>query len=308
MKRVSSILLCVAVGVTGCDGGEQTNDAATDVPQNDVVVMDSGVDAMQPSPDVCYRPSDAFGVQADVNSVDAITDVPADAPAIPAAGHDWRCVGTATPPVSTPGNIDVNLHVASLSARAISNAVVKACAANDATCAHPFDVCNTFTDGTVVLTIPGTATGFDGYFEVTGSSFPSRTYIRPNITSDRRVELMTVLTDSEANLFAAAASVTLDPMRGHVAVTALDCSGIPAPNVVITASTADAMSTTTYPMGGLPSSNMFTDDTGQVGIFNLPPGPVVLRAVRMDTGATVTTLDLDVRAGFISLSFVTPAM
>jgi hypothetical protein len=170
---------------------------------------------------------------------------------------------------------------------------VKACARNDTACAAPLGSGKTGDNGSVTFTLPTGASGFDGFFAVTGPSDVTdlsfvATPLRVDTTGYRRIywgasAIKTVLATTTTG-------VTLDPMRGVVAYEVHDCAKRTAAGMTVTLAEADdktVSGTVDIAKTAFIVGSTVTDYSGQGGFANVRPGPVTLTVRRADTGDVV---------------------
>jgi hypothetical protein len=179
---------------------------------------------------------------------------------------------------------------------------LKACGKNDPICAMAPTVV-TDANGTAVLDVPA---GFDGYVDGSGGGiYPFLGYVPFPVVVDR-FQGFGVLTNAT---FAAFASLlgTPDPMRGHVALSALDCNGTPAAHVVFEASPTDSETIPFFLAGQLPTTNATeTDARGGGGFGNLVPGVVTVRSKVPALGLKVHESTVLIRANTFTFKNLWP--
>ncbi|MCA9548061.1 MAG: hypothetical protein KC613_26830, partial [Myxococcales bacterium] len=224
---------------------------------------------------------------------------------------DWTCIGNRPAPMATVGDVALVMILNDLvSGARLAGATVKVCPWADPDCAAPHSEAMTDAEGTVSLTVPLGAAGFDGFFEISGGPAAPTLFIpNPPLVTERSAEnpwSINMLGTDTLALFAQLAGAALDAERGHLGLIAIECNGVRAPGVQVSADTADAQSLTSYVAGGVPDANATATDRGGVaGIFNLPPGPVVLSATNADGGA-LSGPHLMIRAGYLTITNAAP--
>lgn len=148
--------------------------------------------------------------------------------------------------------------------------------------------------------------GFVGYLEFSGDNWmPSLLFLGEQLTDSTALNypLLAVSIDSLATL-TGLLGITLEPLRGLLAVRTFDCDGITAPDVVLS---TGGDGERWYFADGLPTvAATKTGSEGYGGFANVPP-EVVSVDVQAPTGDTVSgTRTLVVRPGWFSLLHVWP--
>ena len=116
-----------------------------------------------------------------------------------------------------------------------------------------------------------------------------------------------VLTPALLDSFVGLVGATVDPERGHLGMTTLDCLYQAAPGVQVAIDTADAMSTFGYFVGAVPNKTATeTDATGLVGIANLPVGVATASSKVASDGKAIGDAIVNIRKGCVSGVTVTP--
>ncbi|MCC6648730.1 MAG: hypothetical protein IT374_24595 [Polyangiaceae bacterium] len=229
----------------------------------------------------------------------------AGAPSIPAG--PWGCAGVEVPLGPTTPTIDVTLDVVNgLTDAPVAGAVVKACSKADLECASPqAGPLTSGADGKLTFTgLPTGCTGWDGYFEVVAPTYAHTLRMFPfPITKGGAFKASLA---SEAIFQALGKSIAggLDPARGHLTASAIDCTGSPlAPGVTATVSTADGASKIAYG-GSTPSAaNTATTTSGNVSRvfgFNLPEGPAIVSGALESGGTHIHDWPIVVRKGHVT--------
>lgn len=196
--------------------------------------------------------------------------------------NDLSCAGSVTWKTPPQSSYSMRFVLLNFSTRqVIANATVKVCPAGDATCASPLRMGTTDATGSVMLTVPVTASGLDGFLEVTEASLVPTMYFMSR-TNNQRVWDSGALSvygvpKTLFNTLIGAVGVTADAARGHLGFLTEDCGGNLVAGVSVTASTSDAQSTTAYSIGGVPSKTATATDASSFGfIANLPVGAAVI--------------------------------
>lgn len=222
---------------------------------------------------------------------------------------DWSCVGNLEPypsPTDDEAILDRTIE-GFLTGSPLPDLTVKVCERDDTTCDDAIDEQITDAEGKVILTIPLIDDGFTGYFDIHGENIAWLSFTSRTLTEGFRGGEGIVST-GELNALAALVSTTVDPERGHMAVTVDDCpdGGDPV-GVQIEVSSADGDTTFAYFEDGLPSVEATeTDASGIVGVINVPPGPVTVTTKHAEDGSTIDTYELFVRKGTVSGIYTPP--
>ena len=101
-------------------------------------------------------------------------------------------------------------------------------------------------------------------------------------------------------------NVTPTPGLGTVWVQVADCLLIPAPYVVVKADGIPQTSVVYYAGSNPSATATSTDFSGWAFIYNVPPGPLTLRAIPDDTGIESSTAAIHVRADAMSVVSLLP--
>ena len=251
---------------------------------------------------------DSSGTDATDGS-DATSDLDSsDAP----AGADWSCVGSVTLPTPVGTSCSLSMTLSDFATNAgVSGIAVKACAKSDATCANPIASGTTDANGAVTLTdVPLGVSGFDGYLDASGGGIlPTLVYRSIPASKGLAGAHFPVLTSAEASGVATLLGTSIDATRGHVAGSAVDCSGNWPAGVMLGASTADASTRGFYLVGGAPSATATATDANESnggGYLNLPVGTATVTAKVQATGVVSSSVDVQVRAGTMTLVYLFP--
>jgi hypothetical protein len=196
------------------------------------------------------------------------------------SGQDWACLDRSMP---WPRPAGAGMITFSLSAvdfideNPFVGSTVKACSKFDLNCDMPLSTGTTDPSGTVTLTVPQGASGFDGYLDITGglnngdSIFPAIWYPRPFVVADGWRGKVTFVSNGQFMLLGLATSTTIDPKYGHFAANATDCSFSPAAGVSFAVDTMDDKTKSFYFVGGVPlTTATMTDASAGGGFVNLP--------------------------------------
>jgi hypothetical protein len=205
----------------------------------------------------------------------------------------------------------LTLHVTdAVSAKPLTGVAAALCRKLDINCESPFAMITSDAKGDVILQVDA---AFDGYVMLTGSMLVSGLYTLSPPTSgnlDARVSLLT--SQAAAGLTQAAGGVWLAG-HGLVLINTTDCQAKPLANVSysITGGAKDASTYVFYTQKSFPlSSATSTDESGYGGVVNLLPGVATISATVASGAANervVGNASLNMRAGFITYSTITPA-
>jgi hypothetical protein len=234
-------------------------------------------------------------------------------------GGNWTCVNHVVWPEGDAGMQEATLTVTDqfddsgvvVGPGPVGGVSAKACRAGDDPCMSPLSTGTTSDAGVVTLPELGSVVylGFTGHFEMAAPGYPSNLYFLAFPLSQPNAQLGASLM-SQATLTSLLAKVGLTAMpgRGHVWVTAADCLLLPASNVVVKADGLDPSARVVYFQNSSPSSTVTsTDPTGWAFIFNVPPGPLTVRAIPNATGVESSVATVSVRADAISAVTLVPA-
>lgn len=216
---------------------------------------------------------------------------------------DWSCVGAPSPPQEVePGDYEITITIRDLqSTRPVEGAIIKACAKDDVMCEDPLATQTTDAGGVAALTVPQSASGFEGYLDIQeGGVFPAIGMFPAPLIGDKAISF-DLLGVNTAALFAAIISLELNPDRGHVAGTSVECAGRAANGVSLSTDYPEDGTTTAYIKGANPSAEATETDASGIGaVFNLPPGQWTLTGTRAEDGTTLYVRPFFTRAGFLT--------
>ena len=218
---------------------------------------------------------------------------------------DYQCLGNVPPPPAptvtfftvTNGYVDVS---SGMGVPAVG-LTVKVCAKTDAPCASPLDMAVTGVSGSASVTVPAGATGFDGYFDVTGPSEDGGTILETLIFSNEPVLASgygptTNVATAGALQQTLAALGTLDTTRAQLQVVDEACRDTPAFGASITASSADGATKVGYVGASGIEAGASTFPVGQEAlayVVNVPGATTTLTTTY--AGQTVNGLDVVLR-------------
>lgn len=224
--------------------------------------------------------------------------------------YDWSCVGSVVYPAPGQANATITLTLSDLAGNLLDGATLKACDAADFNCASPVDEQTSDATGTVAVTVPTGANGFVGYLEISHASIAtSLVYAEQPIVEDITTNF-DVLSDLSAGgwgtLFAT--PPTFDVADGQLLYLGNSCNDESAIGTSIDVSTADGGTAYAYY-----NTNFLFDETVTEANFlglgfarDLAPGTATVTSTIVDTATVMGTRDVIVRAGEITLLFMTP--
>jgi hypothetical protein len=231
-----------------------------------------------------------------------------------ARGRNWSCVGRVTG--SKPKSDMVALTVDffhSTSIEAFANLDIAVCDGQDVQCLHPRAQSKTDAMGRVAFTLQqhGNSTnttvpafGLDGYVQVTSPEVnPFFTYWGFAITEPRYRFWIGAPTRAEVDGLLTAYKVSLNPSRGNLIASLLDCEGLSAKNVVVTLEPSDPDTQVGY---GLSPGATETDQDGWALFFNVPEGTVNVTATPSGLGKPSSKKTVNVRVGWTTAIWLSP--
>jgi hypothetical protein len=222
----------------------------------------------------------------------------------------WGCIGNVEwdAPTSDPVSIHASLRRL-LGEDAVVGAPAKVCAPLDFECVNPISEGVSDAEGDLVLEAHY---GFRGYTYVTpppsfADMAPAIIWASPPLFEPNPGGTPAHLT-SEAEIGAVAniLQVQVDPQMGHVFGLTVDCLGQVTSGVVIKAGTVGSDTKEYYIKGSLPSPTATaTDDNGQAGFVNLPPGNITITSTSTEAGkyGEITVL---IKAGHVTYVALPP--
>jgi len=235
-----------------------------------------------------------------------------DAGAADAPTGPWRCVGTvAWEKVNLSRTITLVQHFNDfVSGQPLANVGLKACLRADVACANPFSTATTDDAGSAPLRLPY---AFDGYWLLLPPPNSSPELITmlihelpPPVKELEDAPPTQPISRSNLTTLASLAGVSMDPERGHMTVSIVDCDGHRVPGISIEADPTDEKTKIFYLENKLPNlTRTFTDSEATVGLSNLQPGVVTITAKIADTGTVVARYAALVQADKLT-SFILP--
>lgn len=245
--------------------------------------------------------------------VDAGGDADADAGRDAAPADPLGCVDSKPSVEPDPGkSVHIELVVVELATGApLTGATIKLCSRTDVGCTTP-RVTNLVPDSMSGVISADVESGFNGYFEATGSSIQSSLYVvNPPTLRDTRLVTWQVISPSSFALLAKIATnnaTPIDPELGHAFVGARDCFMEPIAGASFLPDRIDPKGNTKgfYVIDGLPdTSRTSTDNSGAGGFVNLPAGFVLMKST-LESGKTIASANLIIRAGYVTYAVITP--
>ncbi len=167
---------------------------------------------------------------------------------------------------------------------------ISACPSLDIECATPTQTSTSDSKGLFTIQVE---TGFRGHFFVPPplaepTLAPLKAHLFPPPASgSQETPFPFVVTDfATLNQLATIANLTIVQGAGVIFFGALDCDGLPIPNVSVTAATTMAETRTIYlSENGVPEpARISTSSSGEGALFNVPPGFVTIRGTHETEG------------------------
>lgn len=215
----------------------------------------------------------------------------------------WTCLGEVQWPEPVPGDtVSYSMQVIELNTQEPpADLQVLVCNALDIECVAPVA-------GPLVVDGDGWMTveldnGFTGYFDVTSpSTMPAMLFQTKPITEDVSDPLpIQILTPQTLNLLALVGGYEVNEERGHALVLTSDCNGDIAAGVQLSTDSEDPEIEGFYLINEYPSlTATATDQSGNGGFINLPPGWVSVISTVEATSEHIGSTRFTVRAGTIA--------
>jgi hypothetical protein len=223
-------------------------------------------------------------------------------------GTNWGCVGDFDFPLSGTNEVNFEATFVDLLGNRVADLAVDACNALEPDCADPIVSGVTDEDGKLSLTIPASGTGFDGFFAASKPGFVASRYYAAVPLRTSVQQRLTTATEAQAQSSAALAGTTIDPSRGQLIVTMVDCLGQLGIGVQFDiGDAADAESAEFYFSAGLPSANHnATTGDGIGGWVNAIPGAVAVVGKLQEGGATVAGQVVELRPNTVTFLLHAP--
>jgi hypothetical protein len=197
----------------------------------------------------------------------------------------------------------------------LSGFSAKLCAKLDAGCTNPVSTDISYQNGVFDFDVPTEGAGFDGYLEVSAPNelctnrdvfgdasaslcalvpacdiaspdtrcsiptyAPSLLFFNPPIVADAQLAPLAIASTAASRAIALAAGTAVDPTKGNLLVTAVDCDGNRAPGVAFAiGEQQDGVSRLFYLESGILSDARHETDATGTGVFSsVPPGYVDL--------------------------------
>jgi hypothetical protein len=241
-------------------------------------------------------------------------------------GRDWSCVGNVSWPVTQSPTVTMTVAVETSGGSLVLGAdvaVSQYCPQQPEGGLPSLQDGQTDGMGTVTLTVPQSTTagpginhGLDGCLTVTAPGYLQTFWYWGFPLTARAVEFIPdepggasdwvpLLTTADVTALNSLAGTTVDPSRGVVGVTLLDCEGGPAPGVKI-----DIGDPAIRVLYGTSFSAMLTasDSTALAFLVNVPAGAVTLTATPIALGKPSSRITVNVAASTFTevLMFPTP--
>jgi hypothetical protein len=219
----------------------------------------------------------------------------------------WRC--SPTPTQTSTGRRKLEIPILdAITLESLQGVPVVACQRPDLVCAQPVARATSAANGHVVLDLPA---DFGGYFQVASfQDYLPALYFSPTRVPDSGVLEALALFKGGVVIDALATSAGasgIDPTRGHLTLIAEDCMGLPLAGVSFSSEQMDSKTLQFYLVNQLPTTTAKeTVSTGQAGYFNFPVGTALLQLTMKETGLALTTAGIAVRAGFMSVAYISP--
>jgi hypothetical protein len=189
-----------------------------------------------------------------------------------------------------------------------ADALIRLCNVSDIPCAIPRQTVLPDADGIAVVDVEY---GFNGYFEVTGPGLQSSIRTLDPVVEDRESRPFQIFANGTGALLAQVlygGSVKYEPTLAHAIVGLFDCFGGFAPGVSFSASPLDSQgrSRTFYTDGTVPLPDATeTNEGGQGGFLNLPPGLGKFSIVDNASGRKVAEAVVPLRPDFVTYTVLT---
>jgi hypothetical protein len=230
-------------------------------------------------------------------------------------GSNFDCVGKRAWPVGViDSTATFSTHYSdTVGTTAMAGVFVRLCPLADPTCATEWD--HATTDSTGYASVSGrlsqqgngNAGVFNGYVDLSdGGVYPTVAIIFPPLagslagSADYTPYLAQTFSAHDVSLLTSVLPVPLDPTRGHVVISALDCLQVPAAGMTFQMVPPDG-ALIVYVRSGVPSVQATaTDVTGTAAILNVLPGPITVSTHVAATGALVSQHSAFVRAQTIT--------
>jgi hypothetical protein len=222
-------------------------------------------------------------------------------------------VGKVSWPQPAAAQYDFSLKIVGVFSRAgIPDVTVRFCATADTGCASPLLSGTTSAEGFLDVTVPSAPWGLGGFFEFQGGGLPDTIGFFPHpdpegfYSTTPGLEAY-VLTQQEVRDLRSAAAVTQSSDRGSFIFTARDCTFAALAGVTATTGNADGQTRALYLENGVPvSTGLLTDATGMGGLVDVPPGATTLVGTLAGPQVRLGTIDVLVRAGWLTTVTLIP--
>jgi hypothetical protein len=196
----------------------------------------------------------------------------------------------------------------SLSLAPVAGLRIEACAKPDLTCSKPTVEGESDRDGILTLKLPA---DFSGYLQhADRSDYAPSMYLLPTPLPANGVLKPFPLLSAGAVIDALAVGLggKIDPARGHLMLIAEDCFGTLLTGITFSSPQTDKSTIQFYVQDLLPTTTVHeTTEAGDGGYLNFPTGAAEITLKQAKTGLELTTVNVAVRAGFISVAYIQPS-
>jgi hypothetical protein len=225
-----------------------------------------------------------------------------------ASGKMFECTGKYQWSRPNVEQVPYTLQMNDRRGRGVAGAKVLACGTADCEmCKTPLDEGTTDSNGFVHLKKLSTfGGGFRGCFQIDAAGYlPAMWFLGRPVTREEWLQRNLVVTLADVELLANNVGAKLDMSLGQVMIGARDCLVTPASGVTIDPPTTPG-SFIVYFRGSETTKNGPTDDTGQVAIGNVQPGPFTA-IMRDSKGIELGRATMRIRAGWTTGVYVFPS-
>jgi hypothetical protein len=217
----------------------------------------------------------------------------------------WACLDQKSSDLTPTGTVHVVLTTQDLlSQKPIQGVSLTLCAKLDANCQLPIAQYQSDQSGQIDVEMPA---GFDGYFQTEGAGLYPMLFFPPSTRAQRAPGTLPMVANSFFGTMFSGVGGPVGSDRTVVMTTALDCLGKPAAGLALSSAQADDRTVGYVIQGGLPSRTAATtDDSGNGGFVNLPPGNAVITSTMAANNRLVGTIAVQTRVGHITMVLVMP--
>jgi hypothetical protein len=189
-------------------------------------------------------------------------------------------------------------------------ATIKLCARSDLPCSEPRQIVEPDADGFVRVDVEY---GFSGYFDFTAPDLQSSIMVVNPLINDLERPPLQALSPTTAAFLAQTLlgeDVKLEPTLAHSILAVFDCNGNRFSGISYQAAVVDAQNRTRVfyiRNAGVPTpGGTETNEQGQGGFINLPPGIGTISGTYNVQQKKVVSIDLPLRAGYFSYASLRP--